>query len=225
MSISQEPQQAYGYGRRHLIFINGELINGTRIADFLKPDDFLIGVDGGTNHIVSLGLTPDVVLGDLDSISPETLRIVQDKRIRTLRHPADKDQTDLELAIEFSLRLAPSEIVLVSALGGRVDHMLANIFLLNRSDLDGLLVSFFDGSSRIFLLSGCMEMRIEGVKGGTFSLLPISQNVVVKALGGAQWELSNEDLPLGTSRGVSNLFIDESINIALMSGRLLIVIP
>ena len=101
MSISQEPQQAYGYGRRHLIFINGELINGIRIADFLKPDDFLIGVDGGTNHIVSLGLTPDVVLGDLDSISPETLRIVQDKRIRTLRHPADKDQTDLELAIEF----------------------------------------------------------------------------------------------------------------------------
>jgi|1048.fasta_scaffold03675_4 thiamine pyrophosphokinase len=225
MSFYSENQPSFLPGKRHIVFINGELTNGRRIADSIRNDDLLIGVDGGTNHILALGLTPHVVLGDLDSISKETLQVIQEKNIKTLRHPVDKDQTDLELAIEFSLSLAPTEIVFVSALGGRFDHALANILILNRADLHGRSISFFDGSTRIVLLSGNVEMRFEGIKGRTFSLLPISSDVRVEALQGARWGLANEALPLGTSRGVSNVFAEDTISIRLSSGRLLLVMP
>src|SRR5574340_972093 len=104
--------------------------------DFLKAQAAalapvaMICADGGARHLGALGLTPDVIIGDMDSLSPDLLRRFEEGGSRGVRHPRDKRETDTQLALEYALQLKPDEIMIFGALGGRIDHTLANISLL-----------------------------------------------------------------------------------------------
>lgn len=211
--------------RSHALLINGELRDPRRVAQEIMGNFYVIGVDGGSNHAESLGLRPDVIIGDLDSISPALLDTLTQLNIKILKHPTNKDETDLELALSHSLSLNPSRLMFVSGLGGRIDHQLANILILLREDLKDKEVEFFDGVTRIYLLTGVKERAIKGSPGQKFSIIPLSADLVVGSLSGAEWGLSRERLGLGSGRGLSNLFLDNQLKIELLSGSALLVIP
>lgn len=211
--------------KNHVFLINGELKDPQKVSAEISKDSYIIGVDGGTNHAERLGVVPDVIIGDLDSISPGALNAFSRPGIRILKHPIHKNETDLELALSHSLSFDPARLLFVSGLGGRIDHTLANVFILLRQDLKDREIEFFDGSTRIHLLAGLGERVIKGVPGKEFSIIPLSSDLLVGSLIGAEWGLYKETLELGSSRGISNLFKDNQLKIELLGGSALLVIP
>jgi thiamine pyrophosphokinase len=222
--------------RRHVIFLNGECRSDLGMRGYLREEDYLIGVDGGTNHIIRLGLWPDEILGDMDSIDLANLLILKDRRIKCSHYPIEKDQTDLELALERSLGLQPRQVVLANATGGRADHFLGNLMVVLRQDIQKIPVEFFDGDCLITCLHGpsslvpeigpSVSSRIfKGVPGQVFSLLPITTEVHIERLSGSKWELRDVKLPLASGRGISNIFQADTVEISIKTGSLLVILP
>ena len=126
--------------KRILIFANGELPDIEKARSILRDDDYIICADGGTRHASSLDLKPALIIGDMDSAESSLLQKLGADGVPIERYSRDKNETDLELAINKAVELNPKEIVIVAALGGRLDQTLANIALL--TDLDSRISTF-----------------------------------------------------------------------------------
>ena len=118
------------FSKRIIIFANGDLPNSEKARALLHDDDFIIAADGGTRHALALCKTPNVIIGDMDSATFD-LRPLTEKGTQVIRFPQDKNETDLELAIQHALTLNPKQVVILAALGGRLDQTLGNISLLS----------------------------------------------------------------------------------------------
>ena len=130
---------------RIIIFANGELNNPDLLKARLRPTDQIFCADGGTRHALALGLTPDAIIGDLDSLPQDVVKQMQSAGVSIHRHPVNKDHTDLELALEMAVAQQPEEIMLVTALGGRLDQILANILLFTRPAYASTRLTLVDG--------------------------------------------------------------------------------
>ncbi len=119
---------------RAVIFVNGVVDDYARLAAWLRADDYLIGADGGTMHCLALGRRPDVVVGDLDSLSGGVVAELRAAGVEIEEHPVAKDKTDLDLAIDRAIRDGADAVLLVGALGGRLDQTLSNLLLLARRE-------------------------------------------------------------------------------------------
>jgi thiamine pyrophosphokinase len=206
---------------RVVIFANGILPNMESAKKLLRPDDFLLGVDGGARLIIELGLMPDLVIGDLDSLGEDHIQKIESAHIKTHRYPANKDETDLELAIQHALELHPNSIVIVAALGGRLDQTLANIFLLTDPLLSHVDIRLDDGVEEVFFCRG--NTQVNGKIGDTLSLIPWHIEVSGVATAGLRWILNHETLLPYKTRGISNEMTGETATIKIDSGLLLIV--
>jgi thiamine pyrophosphokinase len=215
---------------RAIVFANGllpdisnELHHGDTnpICRFIGPADLLIAADGGTRHALSLGLTPSFIIGDLDSLTMDDSRWINEKGVRLIQFPADKNETDLELAIHFAVEQGCSEIVIVAALGGRLDQTLGNLSLLNAPDLAAVDIRLDDGVEEVFLTSG--TCKIFGKPGDLVSLLPWGGDVTGVSTEGLRWVLQSETLHQHKTRGISNELLGDIASIKISSGSLLVV--
>jgi thiamine pyrophosphokinase len=116
---------------RILIFANGLLPDPQKARSLVQPGDFIICADGGTRHALAMGLDPGLVIGDFDSLVLDESEKAERAGAQIVRYPHDKDETDLELALNHALELKPSSVVIVAALGERLDQTLGNIALLS----------------------------------------------------------------------------------------------
>ncbi|MBM3187582.1 MAG: thiamine diphosphokinase, partial [Chloroflexi bacterium] len=131
-----------------VVAANGDANHPDRLAALLDEANVLIAADGGANWLFALGRQPDVVVGDMDSILPETLEALIRAGCRVRRHPSQKDETDTELALLEAAAMGATRITLLGALGGRVDHQIANLMLLAMPQLAGIETVIYDGRSR-----------------------------------------------------------------------------
>ena len=115
---------------RAIIFVNGMVEDYDSLRRWLQPEDYLICANGGTRHCIALGITPHAIVGDIDSADPTVLADFARQGVDIERHPPAKDQTDLELALERAIRDGAGEILLLGALGGRLDQTLANLHIV-----------------------------------------------------------------------------------------------
>jgi thiamine pyrophosphokinase len=205
---------------RCLIFANGTLPDLDAARRLLRPDDFLLAADGGTRHILDLGRTPSIIIGDLDSATFD-LQPLTDAGTQVIQHPHDKDETDLELALEHAIQLGYREIVIVAALGGRLDQTLGNLALLNNVERLTLNVQLDDGIESVWFCHARSEVR--GRRGDLVSLIPWGGEVTGVCTKGLRWPLSNETLVPHKTRGISNEMTGEAAHIEIKSGLLLIV--
>ena len=189
-----------------LIFANGALDDIARARQLLDHATTVIAADGGLRHLLALGRRPDVLIGDLDSL-PDGVSL-GDAAGTVIRHPRDKNETDLELALLYAIERHPERPVLIlGGFGGRVDHMLANILLLAHPRLLGRPIRFVNGRESAWLVSAAVppgETRITGRPGDIVSLLPLGGDARVAATSGLRWPLLDERLAFGPARGVSN---------------------
>ena len=207
--------------QRAVIFVNGVLEEPAALADMLQPDDWLVAVDGGLRHTRALVRAPHVLIGDLDSVTDEEIDWVSAAGGRVLRYPPAKDETDPELALDLARADGYTTILLVGALGGRVDHLLGNLSLLAHPALEGLDARIIQPGTEIFLIRG--EREIEGRAGDLISLLPLFGAARGVRTQGLQYPLRDEDLLPYRTRGISNVMLGSRAVVSLESGLLLCV--
>ncbi|RLC60637.1 MAG: thiamine diphosphokinase [Chloroflexota bacterium] len=207
---------------RAVIFANGEFPNPQNARDLLRSDDFIIAADGGTHHALAVGAIPHVVIGDLDSLSPDEQARVEAAGAQVIRFSPRKDETDLELALLHAVREGATEIVILAALGGRLDQTIANLLLLALPELSGLDVRIVEGQQTAFLIHD--EALIEGRPGDTVSLIPLGGDAVGVTTEGLEWPLHEDTLRFGPARGVSNVLTAERARVRVRRGSLLCVV-
>jgi len=206
-----------------LIFVNGEEPPGgwEWVRGYLSPDAVIIAADGGARHIEKLGLTPQIVIGDLDSLDPELEKRLAGEDVEFISLPADKDETDLELALIFASRNHERTINIFGATGGRLDQTVSNILLLSHPDLAGRDVYLVQPHQIAWMVEN--ETTISGKQGDLVSLLPLWGDVRVRRTVGLKWPLQDEWLYPGPARGVSNVMISDRATVEIAEGRLLCV--
>jgi thiamine pyrophosphokinase len=143
-----------GFSLRAVIFANGELKGYEAVRDLLQPDDLILAADGGSNHCRALGVTPAVLIGDLDSVTEDDLAFWKEAGTRIIQHNPDKDENDLELALLYAKEKGAQDVLILGGLGGRWDQTLANILLPAYEKLAGLSISFWDDGQWLYLHSG-----------------------------------------------------------------------
>jgi thiamine pyrophosphokinase len=207
--------------QRIIIFANGELPDLTKARALLRRGDFVICADGGTRHALALGAKPDLIIGDLDSADQEAIRKFREEGVNIESHPRDKNETDLELAIYRAIELNPERLVIVAALGGRLDQTLANITLLADPQLSKFHVRLDDGVEEIQLCRDRAE--VQGKTGDLVSLIPWQGAVSGIQTNGLRWPLHRETLYPNKTRGISNEMTGDAASVSMESGLLLIV--
>lgn len=208
------------FQKRIIIFANGELPNKEKARALLREDDFIIAADGGTRHALALGLMPNIIIGDLDSTTFD-LRPLTEKGIQILQFPADKNETDLELAIQHALNLNPQEIIILAALGGRLDQTLGNISLVSNVKRLTFNVRLDDSIEEVFFCHD--QVEVNGAAGDLVSLIPWQGEVMGITTQGLKWTLQNETLYPHKTRGISNEMMGNTATVQIESGLLLII--
>jgi thiamine pyrophosphokinase len=209
---------------RAFIFANGDQFQQDRVQPLVQPGDFLVAADGGLRHLLGLGLAPDLLIGDLDSVSPQDVEWVKQAHGQVVQYPVDKDETDLELALMAALRSGAREIFILGALGGRLDMTLANISLLLLPDLASCNVRLEDGIEEVFLIrAGKTDAVIFGQPGDRVSLLPWGSAAAGITPQGLIYPLKGETLFPDRTRGTSNRMAAEQARVTLESGLLICI--
>jgi len=183
----------------------------------------VIAADKGLEHAISLGLEVTVAVGDFDSASPDVVARAEAGATTVERHPAEKDATDLELALDRALSMSPERIVVLSGDGGRLDHLFSTLLLLGSSRYESVEIDAFIGGARVYVVRG--QRAIEGEPGELVSLFALHGPAEEVRTEGLAYSLDGETLEAGSTRGVSNVLVEERARISVGSGVLLAVCP
>ena len=204
-----------------LVFANGDLEEVNWIRPYLTTATAIIAADGGTRHLYRLNHPPDVIIGDLDSLTGDVRAWAETAVPQIITHPTAKDETDLELALLYAASHYEEEIAVIGALGGRLDQTLANLLLLLHPALVGRSLHLLTPFERAWLVRERAE--IHGAPGDIVSLIPLGGDVHVRATRGLRWALRDEVLAIGPARGISNEMTAEQATITLHAGQLLCI--
>lgn len=211
--------------KKALLILNGSLDLSKKKIDILLQKnkiDKIIAVDGGSNKARILALIPDLIIGDLDSVSKTNLEYFKTKKVDIIKHPVEKDQTDSELAVDYCLKNNFSKLYLTAALGGRIDQQLANLNLLEYIYRKNIEAQIIAEDLEIALIA---EKKVfKGKKGWRLSLIPQTFKVENLTIRGCKYNLEEKNIERAKSRGISNLIEAEKAEITISGGLLIYVL-
>jgi len=209
--------------QKKIIIIAGGKLNDIYYHQTLITNDhYIICANGGTLHALAMDLRPDLIIGDLDSLPVEILAELESMQTEIKQFPPTKDKSDLELAIDCAVEMHPEDIIIMGALGGkRVDHLYANILLLNVAGRKNIPASIIDENHHIKITAA--YMKIEGLPGDYLSLFPVTADGAIVTTTNLKYQLNREQLNFASSRGLSNEMLGKSAEIKVESGLLLVI--
>lgn len=205
-----------------IIISSGSIKNYKLLESIARTQDFVLCADGGVDHILQTSILPDLVLGDLDSISRSGLKLIKDKNIPIEKHPSIKDSTDTELAVDYLIEKGFKDITLMGVTGSRQDHTMANIFLLNYLHERKIKAKIVDDNNIIYLIDNYIELEFK--KNYYVSIVPITNNGAVISLDGFYYNLREQKIDFGSTIGISNKIIDNKGIIKIDQGKILVFI-
>lgn len=203
-----------------VIISSGEIYDYNFCHDIVQSADRIICADGGTRHAINMHITPNVIIGDMDSSVAMYIDYFRKKGVELIQYPQDKDKTDTHICVEFALSFS-TEIVLLGATGSRIDHMIANISLLKLGIERNIPISILDNKNHIRMIRD--SIWLEGNEGDFFSLIPFTEKVEGICTRGARYELKDAEMELGDPYGVSNCFKDTTVEVSIKKGYLLVI--
>ncbi|NMC62754.1 MAG: thiamine diphosphokinase [SAR324 cluster bacterium] len=211
--------------KRAVVFVNGEAGKLHKLIPQIREHELILCADGGAVHCFNYGMVPHVIIGDLDSLSqsPEILQHFRSLKVSFLKYPSNKDYSDLELTLDYALEQKVTTLLLLCPFGGRLDHLLGNVFLASLEKYSSMSIEFSDGYQSAFLLRGAEERTLSGKIGSTFSLIPLSSEVHGVNLSGATWPLKDATLNFGKTLSLSNSFAKTNLQISIKEGLMLLV--
>jgi thiamine pyrophosphokinase len=205
-----------------IVLSGGEPIAADR--DFELPEGaYVIAADSGLHHAVPLGLTVDLVVGDMDSVEPGALAAAVEAGSLADRHPVEKDRTDLELALTAAIAAGAERILVVGSHEGRLDHLLGSMGLFASTARLVDEIVWTDGRTIVTACTPTHAATIRGQIGDRVSLIPIGPDVRGVTTDGLAWRLSDETLAAGSTRGVSNVADSPEATISVTDGTLLVI--
>ena len=204
--------------KRALIIVNGEINDYDFYKNYIREDDFIICADGGIKHLNAIGKTPDVFVGDFDSCNANELC----EGIEIYKHNPQKNDTDTKLAIDIAFENGYGNVEILGGLGGRVDHLLANVFLLKYIHENGGTGKIVDEKNTIVLLTD--KVILEKEDNAFVSVVPISSTLNGVTNKGLIYPLNDYTMHFGTTRGISNEFADDFAQISIDTGEALVII-
>lgn len=181
----------------------------------------LVCADGGARHLKTLGITPQLIVGDMDSLPPETLKHFTERGSRISRYPREKKETDTQLALEYAWHLLPQEVRIYGGMGGRLDHTLANISLLAAGMSRGIDTKLVDEWCEVSVVTKSTELA--GMAGQTVSLFPLASPAGGIDLEGFVYPLAGGRMEIGAPYGISNLIAADRARVSVAAGSLLLV--
>ena len=218
---------------RIIVIANGNPPSPQNVQRWYHAQDVLICADGGAAAALRLGLHPHHAVGDFDSLSVEDVGRLESMGTQLHRHPPAKDETDLELALLLAVEMLAEagdtvdrEIVILGALGGRIDHELANMMLLAMPQLSGIRVLIAHGAVQMSLIDARHNpctLTLHGQAGDLVSLVPFGGDAHGIRTERLEYPLRDESLVIGPARGVSNVMLEHTAAVSLQQGLLLCV--
>lgn len=207
---------------RAVIFSNGDGRHLEEDRSRIQPDDWIIAADGGAKHCLALGITPQVLIGDMDSLEDADLEALRQRGVTLIQHPTQKDETDLELALRLAVGRT-QEILVLAGLGARWDQSLANILIGAQPEFAGASIRLISGPQEVRLLHPGSDLRIEGAAGDLVSLIPLCADASGVTTRNLSYPLDGEALRFGATRGVSNEMTADAATVSLSAGILAVV--
>lgn len=220
--------------RHALVIADGDVPSRAELDDawpgWDRGVEAVIAADGGYARASALGIEPAVLVGDLDSLAPDLVEAAAASGVSVRRFPADKDESDAELALLEAVSIGATRVTVLGAFGGpRLDHALANVWLLAHDRLASIDLVLLDARTRVRLLTapapdgGPVTQALPGRLGAMVSLLPFAGDAEGVATHGLQYPLRGEPLRAGPARGLSNVRTAADAGVTLGAGRLLVV--
>ncbi len=209
---------------RALVFAGGDLNDGPAVQAALDAASgaLIVAADSGARHALACGLTPDLVVGDLDSLAADEVADLRERGVSIDQHPAHKDETDLELALIAACARGAAWLRVIGAVGDRLDQTLANIALLTLPDLDGRDARLVSGRQTLWLLRPGLH-PLYGEPGDTISLIAFVPGVTGITTDGLEYPLKDEPLAFGPARGVSNVMLGREASVRFDTGLVIAV--
>ncbi|HOA54057.1 MAG: thiamine diphosphokinase [Clostridiaceae bacterium] len=205
-----------------VIFCGGRIDDYAHAEEYCKKAELVISADSGARHCRALDIVPDILVGDFDSIDKSDYIGLKAAGVEMIGYPAEKDMTDSELAVEIAINRGCSRVILLGAIGSRLDHSISNLFLLKKihdANVEGIIA---DEKNEIRLISGSIRLKR---KDGVFvTLLPVAGSASGVSTRGLYFPLEGAVLELGSSLGVSNRFSEEEAYIEVKEGLLLVIL-
>ena len=211
---------------KRCLIVTGGTIDIAFAKDFLsqRSYDYVIAADAGLEVLRPLHISPNAVVGDLDTVDKKVLEEYQNQPgIEFEIHKPEKDETDTELALLTAARQGCEAVDILGALGGRMDHAIGNIQLMYQFFCQGMEVNIYDARNRLYLLGGHKVFHREAVYGKYISFLPMTETVEGLTLRGFKYPLQRRTIGLGTSLCISNELKREEGILELEKGVLLCV--
>lgn len=185
----------------------------------IRTTDFIVGVDRGAAWLLKQKVIPNVAIGDFDSISKNELQIIKKNVKKVIVHPQKKDATDLELAVDYAIKLKPKQVIIFGGIGTRLDHTIAAVHLLEKLLEKGINGKIIDEKNEIELIQQTHEVFPSH---SYVSILPHTKKIVV-SLSGFAYPLSRKELVRSSSRGISNEVVGKKAVIEVHEGIALVI--
>jgi thiamine pyrophosphokinase len=205
-----------------VVFSGGDPV-GADVAAVVPRDALVIAADSGLCAAMDHGVAVDVAVGDFDSVPESVLREALASGTRAERFPAEKDHTDLELALRTAVDAGATRIVVVGGHGGRIDHFMANAMLLASDAFRDVSVQAHFGGTLVFVVRSTTVVR--GEPGQLVTLLPVHGPAAGVTTEGLRYALDQATLLPGSTRGVSNELLGEQATVHVERGVLLAILP
>ena len=206
-----------------VVVVSGGEPPDPRVASMVPLGAFVVAADKGLKHALALGLEVTVAVGDFDSAAPEAVAVAEAAGVRIERYPAEKEATDLELALDIAAAMSPQRILVLAGDGGRLDHQLAALLLLGSDRYAGPQIDALIGRARVHVIRGVRSF--DGAPGELVTLLALHGPAEGVTTEGLTYPLRRETLEAGSSRGVSNVFATGTARVSLERGVLLAIVP
>ncbi len=195
----------------------------TPIPEVIAECPLRIAADAGADAMFQVDVTPHVVIGDLDSVSPPSLAWARDAGAAIVEYPVDKDATDLELALDYAVEHSADRIVLVGGTGGRLDHLLGNATLLASPRFAGITIVWESRDATVRVCRPGAPAPVRGTVDDLVSLVPMGGDATGVTTTGLRWRLDGRTLTAGTTLGISNRLERPDASVSVATGTLLVI--
>lgn len=206
------------------IVLNGEIKDYKRTKEIILNEnyDFIIGADGGCNHLYKMNIDPNYIIGDLDSIDKKIIDYYKSKKILFKKYPTHKDETDSQICVLLAKELKASNIDFIGSLGGRIDHTLANIGLIYHAKNMNINSRILSSEEEVLIVKN-EEINLKGKRGNTVSIISIEGEAKGVTLENFEYPLNNARIDYLSPLGVSNVMLYDECRIRIDEGCVLVI--